>query len=86
MSNKQPFYHCAQYENVSKVEQEEIVDKISRIRSVLRDTVEADNDELLFTATSDVSSRAAEVVKKIIGDRLIGGDIDVEAGDPADLM
>ncbi len=84
MSNKQPFYHCAQYTNVSKVEQEEIISKISKIRTVLKETVNVDGDEITFTATTDVSSRGNDVIKKIIGDRLIL--IDAEPGDPADLM
>lgn len=82
--NHQPFYHQAELRGdekvISKAEK-----AIQKIRTVLKDTVECFNEELLFTATMDVSSLANDALEKIPGLTILK-PVDAEAGDPADLL
>jgi hypothetical protein len=80
--NVQPFYHCAEQ---VKGDKRAIIKAIKSIKTVLKDTVDLFNGELLFTATSDVSNEANEKLKALPGVTM-GDEIDAEAGDPADLL
>jgi hypothetical protein len=79
--NKQPFYHGG-YD--IKGDGKAIVKAIKSIKTVLKGTVEFYNEELLFTATSDVSEEANEKLRAIPG--VANVRIEAEPGDPADLM
>lgn len=86
--NKQPFYHDAQFKTKLRDQNvNSMLEAVMRIRGVLKGSVEfsVGNDQLLFTATSDVTARATEVLRKIAGSDMIG-DVECEPGDPADLM
>lgn len=80
MSNKQPFYHQATLETNA-----EILRAIKRIKTVIKSSVEIFEDELTFTATSNVSYEANEILKKFKHVKLLH-PVEAEAGDPADLM
>jgi hypothetical protein len=87
--NKQPYYHDAHFSNkLSDNDASHIVDSVKRMRTVIKDTVEFSigNDELLFTATSDVTRRAGEVIRSCSGGSALVGEVECEPGDPADLM
>jgi len=79
--NKQPFYHAGHLRGDSKT----IIKMVKTIKTVLKSSVEYVNDELLFTATSDVGAETLEALKKIPG-TVIESEFYVEPGDPADLM
>lgn len=83
--NKQPFYHSG-YIDSDKTEatEDQIKTAIIKIPKVLRNTYEFYCDELLFTATSDVSVGATAECRAI-GVVFIT-PIDSEPGDPCDLI
>ena len=76
--NKQPFYHCGHFTG-KKLDIEKIV---KSTQTVLKDTVEYYDNELLFTATSNVSY----IINKKLAKIGIIGDVEAEPGDPCDLM
>ena len=78
--SKQPFYHCGEG---LVGDRDEIIKAIKSIKTVLKDSIELFNGELLFTATSDVSNIANIKIKEIA---TIEQDIFADPGDPADLL
>lgn len=80
--NKQPYYHCGQ-EVIG--DEKLIVKAVKKIPTVIKTSVELFNGELLFTATSDISTEANKVLKRLPGVRVVV-PIDAEPGSPEDLM
>ena len=79
--NKQPFYHAAELKGNKKA----IIKVIGSIKTVIKDTIEYYNNELLFTATSDVSNFANNQLQDIPGISIMV-PVGAEPGDPADLI
>jgi hypothetical protein len=77
--NKQPFYHACYLSG----KKEDILKALSGIRTVLKDSIEYNNNELLFTATSDVSSIVNKKLSRIAE---IETECNAEPGDPSDLL
>jgi len=80
--NKQPFYH--QTELKGSYDEAKVKSMVSSIDNVLPCTVELVNGELLFTATSDMSGEAIELLLDMHVE--MACPLLVEPGDPADLM
>lgn len=83
--NKQPFYHVRYLDLDATSANEKIIkDSVCKIPTVLKDSFEYYSDELLFTATSDVS---VQVTTKLESKGVVfKHSISAEPGDPADLM
>lgn len=78
--NKQPYYHGGEVDG----DPGGIIEAVKSVEAVIEDTVAFVNNELLFTATRDVSQTVERKLQDL-GYALLT-PIDAEPGDPNDLM